>query len=139
MSNIQFFSEDIDFQIENTTQISQWLKNTVEKEGFDCGEISIIFTSDDYLLKMNQDHLNHDYFTDIITFDYVDNQGVSGDLFISIDRVNDNANTLNIPTEEELNRVMVHGVLHLCGYKDNTEEEKSLMRKKEDFYLSLHS
>ena len=139
MPNVQFFSEDVCFQIKNPVHISQWLSNAVENEGLTCGEISIIFTSDDYLLKINQDHLNHDYYTDIITFDYVENQVVSGDLFISLDRVNDNADSLNVSSEHELNRVMVHGVLHLCGYGDKTKEEKLLMRKKEDFYLSLHS
>ena len=105
-------------------------------EKFKPGEITIIFCSDDYLLDKNRAYLNHDYYTDIITFDYSENDVVSGDLFISIDRVKDNANTYGISFDNELKRVVYHGILHLCGYKDKTEKDKKEMREKENYYLS---
>lgn len=114
-----------------------WLGNVVSRETKSLGEINLIFTSDDYLLDVNREYLDHDYYTDIITFDYSDGDCVSGDLFISVDRVRDNALQLNQMFHVELNRVVVHGVLHLCGYKDKTEEDSKLMRSKEDWALSL--
>lgn len=116
---------------------SLWLYDVVNREGFDLGNINLIFTSDDYLLDVNRKYLNHDYYTDIITFDYSENNVISGDLFISIDRVRDNSKKLNQMFHVELNRVVVHGVLHLCGYGDKSDDEKLLMRKKEDFALSI--
>jgi rRNA maturation RNase YbeY len=101
------------------------------------GEITIIFCSDDYLLSVNRTYLNHDYYTDIVTFDYSENTVVSGDLFISIDRVKENANTYSISFDNELKRVVYHGILHLCGYKDKTELEEKEMREKENYYLNL--
>ena len=108
----------------------------IVSEKFKSGEIMIIFCSDDYLLDKNRDYLNHDYYTDIITFDYSENDVVSGDLFISIDRVKDNAITYGISFDNELKRVVYHGILHLCGYKDKTEKDKKEMREKENYYLS---
>ncbi len=107
----------------------------ISKENKACGDVTVIFCSDNYLLEINQIYLNHDYYTDIITFDYSDNQAVSGDLFVSVDRVLDNANSLRVEAKEELVRVVFHGVLHLIGFKDKTEEEKALMTAKENEYL----
>jgi len=111
------------------------LSNVVKTELKELGDISIIFVSDQYLLEMNQKYLNHDYFTDIITFDYCDHNVVSGDLFISVDRVKENADSFNVDELTEIHRVMIHGVLHLCGYKDKTEEEEKNMRLLENKYL----
>jgi rRNA maturation RNase YbeY len=114
------------------------LKTTyiIDNEGFIEGEIVLIFCSDAYLLEINKKHLNHDYFTDIITFSYVNDEVISGDLFISLDRVKENAANLSCSFERELERVVYHGVLHLCGYNDKNPLEKAQMRLKEDFYLS---
>jgi rRNA maturation RNase YbeY len=112
------------------------LSNVVKTELKELGDISIIFVSDQYLLEMNQKYLNHDYFTDIITFDYCDHNVVSGDLFISVDRVKENADSFNVDELTEIHRVMIHGVLHLCGYKDKTEEEEKNMRLLENKYLN---
>ena len=137
MSNIIFSSENIDFQLEKPLLIKRWIASSVQNESFNIGEISITFTSDDFLLKINQKHLNHDYFTDIITFDYSENSTLNGDLFISIDRVRDNAKEFGDSFANELSRVVIHGVLHLCGYKDKSAKDEALMREKENFYLSL--
>lgn len=115
-----------------------WLKDVCVFEGKECGDIELVFVSDDALLSMNQQYLNHDYYTDIITFDYSEDDVVSGDLFISIDRVVDNARTMGLDYLSELKRVCVHGVLHLCGYKDKTESDEQLMREKEDFYIGKY-
>lgn len=114
-----------------------WLDKVSNLESKKLGDISLIFCSDEYLLKVNQDYLDHDYYTDIITFDYTEDDFVSGDLFISIDRVKENAETNKVDFINELNRVIVHGVLHLCGYKDKSEEEEALMRSKENQMLEL--
>lgn len=102
------------------------------------GEINYIFCDDEYLLKVNQDYLQHDYYTDIITFDYVKGKTISGEIFVSLQRISDNASTLSRNYEEELRRVLAHGILHLCGYKDKTEEEELQMRGKEDHYLAKY-
>jgi rRNA maturation RNase YbeY len=112
------------------------LSNVVKTELKELGDISIIFVSDQYLLEMNQKYLNHDYFTDIITFDYCEDNVISGDLFISVDRVKENADSFNVDELTEIHRVMIHGVLHLCGYKDKTEEEENNMRLLENKYLN---
>lgn len=112
------------------------LSNVVKTELKELGDISIIFVSDQYLLEMNQKYLNHDYFTDIITFDYCEDNVISGDLFISVDRVKENADSFNVDELTEIHRVMIHGVLHLCGYKDKTEEEEKYMRLLENKYLN---
>jgi rRNA maturation RNase YbeY len=112
------------------------LSNVVKTELKELGDISIIFVSDQYLLEMNQKYLNHDYFTDIITFDYCEHNIISGDLFISVDRVKENADSFNVDELTEIHRVMIHGVLHLCGYKDKTEEEEKNMRLLENKYLN---
>ena len=133
---IDFTFEQIDvFELNNDLIIS-WLIHVSSSENKVCGPISIIFCSDDYLLSVNNEYLDHDFFTDIITFDYSSNSEISGDLFISIDRVKENAITFNVAFIQELYRVLVHGVLHLCGYGDKSSEEELIMRSKEDFYLS---
>jgi probable rRNA maturation factor len=131
--------EDVDDLSLNENDLTNWISKVCLSENHQLGDISLIFCSDEYLLEMNRTHLDHDYYTDIITFDYTDNQIVSGDLFISVDRVRENASDFNVSFEHELHRVMIHGVLHLCGYKDKSEEEENLMRSKENDALSLIS
>lgn len=135
MDKIIFNVEDVDFQLVKEETISNWIESTIEKEGKKLGALSYIFCSDDYLHKLNVEYLNHDTLTDVITFPYNSNP-VEGDIFISIDRVKDNAQDLNIPFETELHRVMIHGVLHLCGYLDETDDEEAIIRQKEDECLS---
>lgn len=137
MSKLAFYFEDIKpLKLQRKTLINT-IVFLIANENFVQGDISIIFCSDEYLLKINEQYLGHNYYTDIVTFDYVENSVISGDLFISIDRVRDNAKELNIAFKEELNRVIIHGVLHLTGYKDKTEAEKTVMREKENFYLRI--
>jgi rRNA maturation RNase YbeY len=112
------------------------LKSLIGLENFESGEITIVFCIDDYLLEINKTYLNHDFYTDIITFDYSGNDFVSGDLFISVDRVKDNAESFSVSFDNELKRVIYHGVLHLCGYKDKTEKDEKEMREKENFYMN---
>jgi len=133
---IDFTFEQIDVFELNNDLIINWLIHVSSSENKVFGPISIIFCSDDYLLSVNNEYLDHDFFTDIITFDYSSNSEISGDLFISIDRVKENAITFNVAFIQELYRVLVHGVLHLCGYGDKSPEEELIMRSKEDFYLS---
>lgn len=138
MSEIQFFCEDISFTLPNQEAISRWLENVVKEEGYKLVSINCIFCSDEYLHQINLQYLEHDYYTDIITFDNSDDEtSIEGDLFISIDRITENAQSQTISIPEETHRVMVHGVLHLLGYKDKTDGEKESMRKKENAYLSL--
>ncbi len=136
MEHINYFSET-DFKLSNTGEYTNWILNVISDEGHNPGEISYVFCDDNYLHKMNVEYLDHDTLTDIITFDYTSGNIVSGDVFISIERVKENAAQFEVSFEKELSRVMVHGVLHLLGYKDKTEAEKAEMRNKEDFYLSL--
>ena len=120
-----------------SSQLKKSLKSLVLSEGFLLGDIAIVLCSDDYLLKVNQDFLNHDYYTDIITFDYCENRKISGDLLISIDRVLDNSEKENTDFSEEMHRVIFHGVLHLCGFKDKSKKDIEIMRFKESYYLNL--
>lgn len=134
---IHFFSEDVSFKVTNPIKTKRWLKGVVLEQGYLLNEINYIFCSDDYLLEINRQHLDHDYFTDIITFDNSeDEESVEADIFISIDRVGENAKELGRPFDEEMRRVLVHGVLHLTGLDDSTDSLKREMRNKEDFYLS---
>lgn len=112
-----------------------WLRESAAAEGFVLADIAIVFCSDEYLLEINRKFLKHNYFTDIITFDYSEGKRLSGDLMISIDSVRDNASHYSTTFEQELRRVMIHGILHLAGYDDHSEEEKKIMRAKEDHYL----
>jgi len=134
---IRFFSEEINFKPKYPRKTIQWIKEAVKKERKEIGEISCIFCSDDYLLKINVDYLNHNTLTDIITFDYTEGKQIAGDIYISIDRVTENSQKFNTEFDTELQRVMIHGILHLCGYKDKKESDSILMRKKENTYLSL--
>ena len=138
-SSIHFHSEEVDFHLVNEKKTIKWIKDSIKNETKNVGEISYIFCSDEYLHKMNLEYLNHDTFTDIITFDYTEENIVSGDIFISIDRIKENATKFKTVFENELSRVIIHGVLHLMGYKDKSAQEKEQMRSKEDFYLTLQS
>ena len=132
---VYFHKEQIDLKI-NEESISSWIDISIKKLKFKAGDISVIFCSDDYLKQININYLNHDYYTDIITFDYSDKNIISGDLFISIDRVRENADINNEDFNREICRVIIHGILHLCGYNDKTSKEKEKMRKLEDVFLS---
>ena len=134
---VRYFAEDIKFNYKERRRTSKWLKLVAESEIRRLGDISVIFCSDPYILDVNLKYLQHDYFTDIITFDYCEGDTISGDLFISIDSVRENAAFYKTEFEEELNRVIVHGVLHLIGYDDHSEADKKEMRSKENYYLSL--
>ena len=133
---IRYYSEDINFEFKGKLLNNRWIKFVAESEVRREGDINIIFCSDNYILDVNMKYLQHDYFTDIITFDYCEDDILSGDLFISIDSVRDNASFYGTEFTEELNRVIVHGVLHLIGYDDHSDSEKKIMRSKEDYYLS---
>ncbi|MGN6647248.1 MAG: rRNA maturation RNase YbeY [Cytophaga sp.] len=136
--SIKFFTEDTSYQLRQRSEIRTWLKSIAKKEKYSILELNYIFCSDEYLLQMNRDFLDHDYYTDIITFDNSEIPGkIEGDIFISIDRVKDNAQQQKTSLKDELHRVLVHGLLHLTGYKDKTSKEQEIMRKKEDSSLSL--
>ena len=134
---ISYYFEDTDFLFKGKTRNNKWLKLVAESEIRRIGNISIIFCSDNYILDVNQKFLQHDYFTDIITFDYCEGNTLSGDLFISIDSVRENAIEFGCDFDTELNRVIVHGLLHLIGYDDHTDDDIKTMRAKENYYLSL--
>jgi rRNA maturation RNase YbeY len=134
---IRYFSEDTTFLYKCKRLTSNWLKKVAEQEGKRIGQISIIFCSDPYLLGINRKYLGHDYYTDIISFDYCEGNLLSGDLFISIDTVRDNAAFYGTTFENELHRVIVHGVLHLIGYDDHSDADTAAMRAAEDRALTL--
>ena len=134
---ISYYFEDTDFVFKGKTLNNRWLRLVAESEIRRLGDISIIFCSDNYILDINHKYLEHDYFTDIITFDYCEGDRICGDLFISVDSVKENSLEYGVGFADELNRVIVHGILHLIGYDDHTDEDISMMRKKENYYLSL--
>ena len=134
---ITFHFEDTKFEFKRKVLTRKWLKLVAESEIRRVGDIAVIFCSDNYILDVNRRYLEHDYFTDIITFDYCEGDRLSGDLFISVDTVRENSVEYGTDFDEELDRVIVHGVLHLIGYDDHTEEETAQMRAKENYYLSL--
>jgi rRNA maturation RNase YbeY len=137
-NSIQFFEEDIKFLLKNKKKLRNWFRVTILKEGGKPGTLNFIFCSDSYLLELNTSYLKHNTFTDIITFDLSeDKQTVSGDIFISIERVKENAKSFKISFPRELHRVLIHGILHLLGYQDKTPSQQKEMRSKEDYYLSL--
>ena len=134
-SNIYYHSE-CNFQLKDDESITKWIKNVINAENKELAEINYIFCDDQYLLKKNQEYLQHDTFTDIIAFDYTEENRINADIFISIERVKENAITFAVPFDNELRRVIIHGVLHLMGYKDKSKEDAEKMRNKENFYLS---
>ncbi|MBV5313036.1 MAG: rRNA maturation RNase YbeY [Prolixibacteraceae bacterium] len=135
--SIQYFVESIPFPKFKKRSTSNWIKSVIILEGKTPGDISFVFCSDEYLLEVNRKYLQHDYFTDIITFDYVEDTNINGDIFISIDRVKENSLEYSSSFDNELHRILIHGVLHLLGYKDKKKGDKKLMTKKEDFYLKV--
>lgn len=135
---INFYTEDTKFTFKNKTLVRQWLLSTIEAEGYSLNELNFILCSDEYLLRINQQFLNHDDYTDVITFDNSEEpKTILGDIFISVERIKENADTFQTSSYKELCRVMVHGTLHLLGYKDKTKAAKKLMTEKEDLYLGL--
>ena len=133
------FNYESDFQLERIEQLSDWISNSITEEKRKEGDIDYIFCSDDYLHKINLDFLDHDTLTDIISFDYSVGKELHGDIYISVDRVMENAAEYNVTFEDEMARVMIHGILHYCGYKDKSESDEKLMRSKEDYYLARRS
>lgn len=134
----------VDFNFENVDElaldfeaISKWIETIVSRETFELGELSYIFCDDVTILEINQNFLNHDYYTDVITFDYTERKLVSGDIYISLDTVTSNAKLFKTPFLQELHRVIIHGIFHLCGYKDKSEKDEKIMRQKEDEALQL--
>ena len=139
-TEIAFFTQEIDLEIKNKDALSAWVIRTIRKEAKIPGEINFIFCNDNFLIDINRKYLNHDYYTDIITFDNSDFENeISGDIFISYERVIENAKKLSVYIDKEMSRVVIHGVLHLIGYNDNKIEEIAEMREKEDYYIAQKS
>ncbi len=133
---VEFVIEDVELNLEDREKLTSWIINVVSIHNKTIDQLTYIFCSDDYLLKINKEYLDHDYYTDIITFPYSYDE-LSADMFISIDRIIDNAERLKVPFTKELHRVMIHGILHLLGYDDKLEEDQKVMRQKEDDYIAL--
>lgn len=133
------FNYETEFKLLAKANIANWISKSIVNEAFKEGDVNFIFCNDNYLLDLNLKHLKHSELTDIISFDYSLRKIVSGDIFISIDRVRDNALIYGVKFKDELQRVIIHGILHFCGYNDKTKEDKRLMRMKEDYYLSLRT
>jgi len=131
------FNYELEFQLDNEDQFSDWISRVIVSENKKEGDINYIFCDDDYLLEINQQYLNHDTLTDIISFDYSVGNELHGDIFVSIERVRENAEDFKVSFEDELKRVLVHGVLHYCGYKDKTEQDEQLMHEKEDEKIKM--
>lgn len=134
---IEFSSEEIDFELKNEEAVNEWLQKIIERAGSVLRSLNFVFCSDDYLHRLNVEYLDHDTFTDILTFPYAEPPNIEGDIFISIDRVKDNAADFGVDFEHELHRVMAHGILHLCGFGDKTPDEQITMRGKEDEALAM--
>lgn len=134
---IQFFKADVAFRFLGKAKVSKWISTVVKKEEAKLTSLNVVFCSDEYLLNINRQYLNHDFYTDIITFDYSEKKSISGELYISVDRVRDNAGSLGVTFQHELNRVIIHGVLHLLGFKDKTPAQSKAIRKKEDECIKL--
>lgn len=131
------FNYELDFTLDQEEVYASWIENIIESENKILGEISYIFCDDDFLHNINMQYLNHDTLTDIISFDYTEGDVISGDIFISVERVEDNANDFNVSFDEELKRVLAHGILHYCGYKDKSDSDALLMRAKEEEKIKL--
>lgn len=134
---VSFFNQSISFKLKDKTKLKQWIKTITEKEKHKLGQINYIFCTDNELLEINIRHLNHKTLTDIITFDYTEGKTIHSDIYISIERVEENSKKFKVTFDEELHRVMIHGILHLCGYKDKSKADSELMRKKENASLKL--
>ncbi|MBT3207695.1 MAG: rRNA maturation RNase YbeY [Bacteroidetes bacterium] len=135
--SVNFFNEETNFDFTDFEFLKDWISKVVINENSIIAEINYIFCSDKYLLELNKKHLNHNYFTDVITFNYSEGSEISADIFISLDRVKENAEKYSVSFQNELSRVALHGVLHLLKYDDKTDEEKEIMTQKEDFYLEI--
>ena len=133
------FNYENQFILDDEASVSNWVSAVIEKENFKEGEINYVFCDDDYLLKLNVEFLEHDTYTDIISFDYTMGKLISGDIFISTERVKENATLFNVPFKDELRRVIIHGVLHYCGYKDKSDSDVEVMRSKENEYLNTYN
>ncbi len=131
------FNYEDDFVLNDESIFSNWIQKVIISENKQLGEVNYIFCNDEYLLDINKKYLNHDYYTDIISFDYSVGNELNGDIFISIDRVKENAQDFKVSFQEELQRVIIHGILHYCGYKDKTEHDELLMREKEDEKIKM--
>ncbi|MFK7058683.1 rRNA maturation RNase YbeY [Flavobacterium oreochromis] len=131
------YNYETNFLLSNEVDYTEWIKTVIESENKELSEINYIFCNDEYLLEINKQYLDHDYYTDVISFDYTENNLIAGDIFISIDRIKENAIDLGVSFDEELKRVIIHGVLHYCGYKDKTSSEEELMRLKEDEKIKM--
>ena len=131
------FNYELEFQLDNEEQFSKWISKTIQSENKKEGDINYIFCNDEYILEINKQYLNHDYYTDIISFDYSVGNELHGDLFVSIERVRENATDFNVSFDEELKRVIIHGILHYCGHKDKSNEDELLMREKEDEKIKM--
>lgn len=131
------FNNETTFSLQNEKRISSWIQSIIISEGYSVGKINYIFCDDSYLHKINMKHLNHDTYTDVISFDYSGGKAIDGDIYISIERVRDNSKIYKVSFTNELSRVMIHGVLHFLGFNDKTKQEKALMRNKEDFYINV--
>ena len=131
------FNYETDFELDNESHYEDWITRIIESEGFDEGEINYIFCDDEYLHKINVEYLDHDTLTDIISFDYTVGNLIQGDIFVSIERVRENADDFKVSFDEELRRVLSHGVLHYCGYKDKSEADEVLMRTKEEEKMQM--
>lgn len=137
---INFFNEDITYKLEKKIATRLWISSTINQEGFTLQELNFIFCSDEYLLNINKQYLKHNTYTDVVTFDNTTEKGVIvGDIFISIDRIKENSIAFSVAEKDELHRVIIHGTLHLLGYKDKNKESKALMTQKEDQYLSARN
>ena len=136
MNNKVSFHYETDFLLKNTESFIRWIKNVISEENQELGEVNYIFCDDNYLLEKNIKYLDHNTLTDIITFNYCEGEVISSDIMISIERIMENSSIFENSFSEELNRVMIHGILHLIGYNDKTEGEKEIMKKKEDYYVN---
>ncbi len=134
---ISYFAEKTAMPKIKKREVSAWIKKVAEKHGFSVGDVSYIFCSDEHILEINKEYLQHDYYTDIITFDYTEKKCISGDIFISLDTVSSNAEKFNVSYENELYRVIIHGILHLCGINDKSPEEREVMEKYENEALKM--
>ncbi|NME69376.1 rRNA maturation RNase YbeY [Flammeovirga aprica] len=140
MENITFFNEDIDFTVQNADEVKQWIHEVITKFNFELIEVNYILCSDEYLHKVNVEYLDHDTYTDIITFDNSEYENeIESDIFVSIDRIKENALTIGTSETDELHRVLIHGILHLLGFKDKSEEEAAKMRALEDEQLGIRN